>query len=212
MSKNDTPSNSEQKPSLEESTIDNQSQPPKDEDSGTGTNPVDLDAELSALRNFHQKEGEIPKKTRKKILKTLKKKLIARRKDFIEAVNQDFNGRSSYETLAAEVLLVCNSIRHTLRHIDEWTEVQDKEVDLTFWPASIYQRPQALGVVGVMSPWNYPIALALTPIIQALSAGNRVLLKPSEHTPKTSALLADLIKESIGPDYVRVAMAESTLV
>lgn len=168
------------------------------------TSSVDLEEELASLRKLHISEGEIPKKVRKKLLKTLLKKLISCRDEVVQSISSDFHGRSSYETLAAEVMMVTTSIRHTLRNLDEWTEIQDKEVSLTFWPASMYLRPQALGVVGVISPWNYPVSLALIPIVQALSAGNRVMLKPSEHTPQTSKLLEKILKEAIGHNYVRV--------
>jgi len=163
-----------------------------------------LERELSELRGLHRTEGEIPKKIRKKLLKKLKKVVIASRQEFVTTVAEDFRGRSSYETLAAEVMLICSAIRHTIRHLDDWTEIEEREVSLTFWPASMYLRPQALGVVGVVSPWNYPIQLALLPIVQAISAGNRVMLKPSEHTPKTSALLAKILHETIGKEYIRV--------
>lgn len=156
------------------------------------------------LKKKYVTDGEIPKKKRKVLLKKLKKLLINKRQEAVEVVSKDFRGRSSYETLAAEIMLVCNAIRHTLRHLDEWTEVQDREVDLTFWPASTYLKPQALGVVGVISPWNYPIQLALLPIVQAISAGNRVILKPSEFTPHTSKFIEEVLKEAIGEDYVRV--------
>ncbi|MAA78047.1 MAG: coniferyl-aldehyde dehydrogenase [Deltaproteobacteria bacterium] len=156
------------------------------------------------LKKIHVSEGEIPKKKRKVLLKKLKKLLIVKRQEVIEVVSKDFRGRSSYETLAAEVLLTCNTIRHTLRHLDEWMEIQDREVDLTFWPAKTYLKPQALGVVGIISPWNYPISLALIPVVQAISAGNRVMVKPSEFTPHSSKFLKDILKEAIGDDYVRV--------
>ena len=169
-----------------------------------GISNKDMEEHLVALRGLHSTQGEIPKKIRKKLLKSLLKKIIASRNDVVDTISADFHGRSSYETLAAEVMMVTNCIRHTLRNIDEWTEIQDKEVSLTFWPASMYLRPQAVGVVGVISPWNYPVSLALVPIVQAISAGNRVMLKPSEHTPKTSELLKNLLQEAIGPDYIRV--------
>lgn len=163
-----------------------------------------LSASFQRLKKLHTESGEIPKKIRKKLLKKLKKALIAQRHDVVHVVSKDFRGRSSYETLAAEVMLVCNTIRDTLRHLDEWTEIQDREVALTFWPASIYLRPQALGVVGVISPWNYPVSLALIPIVQAISAGNRVMLKPSEFTPQTADFLKKLLLETLGEDYVSV--------
>src|SRR5690606_14240053 len=64
-----------------------------------------------------------------------------------------------------------------------------------FWPARTEVQQRPLGVVGIISPWNYPVNLALIPLVSAIAAGNHVMLKPSEHTPRTSALLRDLLAE-----------------
>jgi acyl-CoA reductase-like NAD-dependent aldehyde dehydrogenase len=71
--------------------------------------------------------------------------------------------------------------------------------------------PQALGVVGIIVPWNYPVFLSMAPLAGALAAGNRVMLKPSEYTPETSALLARIISETFSPDLVAVTLGDSTV-
>ena len=205
MTTKETSSGDEQEETTQEEVQENPSNASeKKEEKENHDVSSQLFASFESLKRIHVEQGEIPKKTRKKLLKKLKKALIGQRTEAVGVVSKDFRGRSSYETLAAEVMLVCNTIRDTLRHLDEWTETKDREVALTFWPASIYLRPQALGVVGVISPWNYPISLALIPIVQAISAGNRVMLKPSEFTPETGAFLKKLLLETLGEDYVRV--------
>jgi coniferyl-aldehyde dehydrogenase len=109
--------------------------------------------------------------------------------EIVDAIAADFGARSSQETRLAELFTVSAGIRHARRHLREW--MRGRRV-----PTPIYLRPgrsrivrQPLGVVGVISPWNYPVQLALLPAVAALAAGNRVLLKPSELTPATASLL-----------------------
>jgi coniferyl-aldehyde dehydrogenase len=78
----------------------------------------------------------------------------------------------------------------TLKHLPKWMKPVKVRTPLYLQPSSAYLQRQPLGVVGVVSPWNYPVQLSLGPVITALAAGNRVMLKPSELTPRTSALLA----------------------
>ena len=88
---------------------------------------------------------------------------------------------------------------------------EPREASWIFWPSRAKIRYQPLGVVGVISPWNYPVYLALSPIISALAAGNRVLLKPSELTPRTSALLVTLLEAAVGGDVVRVVTGDAAV-
>src|SRR3546814_6342261 len=79
------------------------------------------------------------------------------------------------------------------------------------WPARAQVRHEPVGVVGVMSPWNYPVNLALIPLATAIAAGNHAYLKPSEHTPRTSAWLRELLADVFPPDRVAVAIGDATL-
>jgi coniferyl-aldehyde dehydrogenase len=113
----------------------------------------------------------------------------------IEAtVSADFSNRSVHETRFAELLVIETGIRHMLRHLRRWSSPRRIPTALHFrfgWNRVIRQP---LGVVGVISPWNYPWQLALIPAAAALAAGNRVLLKPSEVTPRSSALMQELVE------------------
>lgn len=128
----------------------------------------------------------------------------ARLEDFAQAVDEDFGQRPRVETLLADGMPVLHAIDHARRHLRRWMRPRRVATNATSLPARCAIMPMPLGVVGIISPWNYPINLALVPLVEALAAGNHVLLKPSEHTPRTSALLADLVAEVFPPERVAV--------
>lgn len=113
--------------------------------------------------------------------------------DAIErAIDQDFGHRSKIETRMAEIITLKQAIRHTRRHLKRWMRPRRASVNWRFLPATGHVHRQPLGVVGIISPWNYPWNLAMLPALDALAAGNRVMIKPSELTPATSRLMAEL--------------------
>jgi coniferyl-aldehyde dehydrogenase len=133
----------------------------------------------------------------------------ARLEDFAKAVAADFGRRPRTETLLADGMPVLHEIDHVRRHLRRWMRPRRVAADFTFLPARCRITPKPLGVVGIISPWNYPVNLALVPLVDALAAGNRVLLKPSEHTPRTSALLATLVAEVFQPEHVAVVQGDA---
>jgi coniferyl-aldehyde dehydrogenase len=108
-------------------------------------------------------------------------------------ISADFGNRSRHETLLADVWPVVASARQTLKNLGDWMEPKRVGVGLQLLPGRARILYQPLGVVGIISPWNYPFQLAFLPLIAALSAGNRVMLKPSELTPRTSDFLAEFL-------------------
>ena len=143
-------------------------------------------------------------KERKAWLKTLRSLVRANQDRLCEAVSADFGTRSPFETLGAELLVIDNAIVWLLDHLDELMTGGRRRTGVLFLPAWSEIRVQPKGVVGVISPWNYPIQLALVPLAAALAAGDRVFLKPSELVPRTSALLAELLHGAFPDDLVRV--------
>jgi coniferyl-aldehyde dehydrogenase len=123
-------------------------------------------------------------------------------------ISSDFGARSIVETELLEVVPTLNAIRHARRKLSSWMKRQRRPVDLTFQPASAWVRFEPLGVIGIISPWNYPLLLTLAPLVDALAAGNRVMLKPSELTPAFSALLRDLIAQRFNADEVSVVIGD----
>ena len=112
---------------------------------------------------------------------------------FEQAISADFGHRSRIETAIAETLLVLGEIKHAAKHLKKWMAPQRIATALQFAPAKNRLMPQPLGVVGIIAPWNYPLQLTLAPAVGALAAGNRVMIKPSELSPRFAALLAEII-------------------
>ena len=128
-----------------------------------------------------------------------------------QAVASDFGVRSPQLTEIADLFVLRTLMSHTLKALAKWVKPQKVSTPLYLQPAHAYLQRQPLGVVGVVSPWNYPVQLALGPVITALAAGNRVMLKPSELTPQTSALMAELIAKAFAPDEVCVVQGDGEL-
>jgi coniferyl-aldehyde dehydrogenase len=124
----------------------------------------------------------------------------------LEATAADFRGRSRVESLVADVHLPLEAIRHAKKHLRARMKPRPVDASWMFRPSSARIELQPKGVIGVLSPWNYPVNLALVPMAEALAAGNRVLLKPSEMAPRTAALLARLITDSFAADEVQVLL------
>lgn len=141
-------------------------------------------------------------------LKRLKDALIANRERFVAAVSSDFGGRAGPETMA-EILTVVHHINYCLRRLKRWMKPQRRGTSLLMatTKAMVYQQP--LGVVAVVAPWNYPIALSAGPLVFALAAGNRVMIKMSETTPRTAELMRHVLSEAFEERQVAVVLGET---
>lgn len=132
--------------------------------------------------------------------------------EMAEAISADFGGgRSAHESLIADGMTVLNEVDHLRKHLRAWMRPRRVPVGWKFWPARAQIRPAPLGVVGVISPWNYPVNLALIPLATAIAAGNHAYLKPSEHTPRTSQWLRELLAEVFPADRVAVALGDAEI-
>jgi coniferyl-aldehyde dehydrogenase len=123
---------------------------------------------------------------------------------FAQAISDDFGIRSSTETELLEIVPTVSAIRHARRNVARWMRPERRRVDALFQPASAHVRHEPLGVIGIISPWNYPLQLALSPLVDAIAAGNRAMVKPSELTPAFSELLERLIAERFDEAEVAV--------
>jgi len=124
----------------------------------------------------------------------------------VDALQADFGLRSRHESLISDGMTVLSEIDHQLKHLRAWMRPTWRPTHWLFWPGRCEIRYQPLGVVGVIAPWNYPVNLALLPLVAALAAGNHVYLKPSEHTPRTSHWLRELLSQVFPPERVAVAL------
>jgi coniferyl-aldehyde dehydrogenase len=127
------------------------------------------------------------------------------------AIDEDFGGRPHFETDLGEVWPSVEEIKVALREGRGWMRAQRAPVAKWFLPAQAQVLPQPLGVVGIIVPWNYPLFLAVAPMTAALAAGNRVLVKMSEYTPRFSALFASLCAQAFRADEVDVVTGEASV-
>ncbi|HTI48562.1 MAG TPA: aldehyde dehydrogenase family protein [Casimicrobiaceae bacterium] len=130
---------------------------------------------------------------------------------WVRAVDEDFGHRSAHETRLAELYVVGAEARFARRHLARWMRPRRVRTPVRLWPGAASIMPQPRGVAGVISPWNYPLQLALAPVVAALAAGNRVMLKPSELAPATSALLCARIAEHFAPDELAVVLGDAAI-
>ena len=150
-----------------------------------------------------------PAAQRQQWLKALGDVLNSERQALIAAISEDFSNRSADETLLAELMPSLHGIHYASRHLKAWMKPSRRKVGLAFQPASAKVVYQPLGVVGVIVPWNYPLYLAIGPLVGALAAGNRVMLKLSEATPATGQLLKTLLARVFPQDLVCVVLGEA---
>ena len=123
-----------------------------------------------------------------------------------EAVQADFGVRSARLTEVADFFVLRALLGDLERHTGAWMKTRRVRTPIYLQPARGHIQRQPLGVVGVIGPWNYPLQLTLGPTATALASGNRVMLKPSELTPHTSALLASLLHQAFAADEVCVVL------
>ena len=167
--------------------------------------PSDLSATLDRLRSAWL-EGRPTVEQRHADLSRLRDRLRARMDEMCEAIDTDFGHRARHETLLGEGGVVLSEIDHTLAKLKHWVRPERRKAGWKLWPAKAEVRFVPLGVVGIISPWNYPVNLALAPLVAAIAAGNHVYLKPSERTPQTAEFLRSLLAEVFPVSRVTVAL------
>ena len=165
----------------------------------------DYESQFQRMLAASRREPPLDEVGRKALLRALRQCLCHARADLFAAVSQDFGCRSAQETLLAEVLPSMLIIHNALRNLASWMRPRRRGVALEFRPARNRLMWQPKGVVLIISPWNYPLNLVLGPLVAALAAGNRVVIKPSELTPATSDVLKRHLEATLGPDCVTVA-------
>ena len=150
------------------------------------------------------RDGQPTLAARKADLLKLKNAVRARLPEFERSLNADFQGRSAKETAILEGMALVQGINYLRRNLKGWMRPQKRHVELHFLPGRARVVYQPLGVVGIMSPWNFPVGLSLMPLATAIAAGNRAMIKPSEFTPATSDLLAKMLAEIFPQEQVAV--------
>ena len=177
----------------------------------TDNPPASLERLLLVQRSGFEAERYPSVATRRDRLERLRRIVTQDESRFVAAIERDFGHRSAHETRLAELYIVGAEARHAIRRLSRWMKPRRVATPWHLLPASARIMHQPVGVVGIISPWNYPVQLALAPAVAAIAAGNRVMLKPSELTPATSSLLAELVSASFREDEFAVVEGDADI-
>jgi coniferyl-aldehyde dehydrogenase len=168
--------------------------------------PPDIPMRALFDAQFHasRQQIEVPLPLRRDRIHRMRQLIEQHSAALAEAVQADFGVRSPQLTEVADFLVLRALIGDLEKRLVAWTKPRRVPTPLYLQPASAHIQRQPLGVIGVIGPWNYPIQLTLGPAVTALAAGNRVMIKPSELTPHSSALLAQLLHQAFAADELCV--------
>jgi coniferyl-aldehyde dehydrogenase len=166
----------------------------------------DLLGRLERLRRAQVTAGAPTLEERLTALGRLRGEILRQRDRIVTAIASDFGVRSRHETLTAEILTTLQGLDHARRNLRAWVRPRPVRVSWLWRPARGEVRPQPKGVVGIIAPWNYPFNLVFAPVVAAVAAGNRVMVKPSELTPRTSEVVKLMLETALGPDGVQVVI------
>ncbi|GAA4095897.1 aldehyde dehydrogenase family protein [Zhongshania borealis] len=174
---------------------------------------IQLQSAFDVLRHGYNEERFPSLKQRVSRLSRLKALLVENEEPLCTALSTDFGYRSVDQSSFAEITTTIKSVNYALKNVKFWMQASRRTPDLSLRMSGAKTATQAFpkGVVGIVSPWNFPINLALSPLVSVLAAGNRALIKPSEFTPASSALLAELIAKYFEKTEVAVVCGEAEL-
>jgi coniferyl-aldehyde dehydrogenase len=163
-----------------------------------------LSAAYQGLRRASDLRGAVGLADRRQALTAVRATLRDKARNFADALNEDFRGRSRHESLLTEIALVIAAIDYTLTRVERWAKPTRIALEWPHSAASAKLIKQPLGIAGIIGPSNYPLQLALMPLIGALSAGCRTILKPSEAMPQTADLIRASLSAAVDPEVLSV--------
>ena len=158
---------------------------------------------IDQQKRYFNSDQTKPVKFRIEQLTKLKQVIKDYEQELTEAVFRDFQ-KGKFNTYLTEFSGVYTELDHAIKNVAKWAKIKRRHTNMANTPARSYQMPEPLGVCLVIGAWNYPINLALVPVIAAMAAGNTVVLKPSELTASTSRVLAKMINNHFNPAYLTV--------
>jgi len=161
---------------------------------------------LHRQRAAFLRDGPPTRTERRRDLRRLRTIVLEHRHAIGEAIDADFGHRSRHETDLMELVGVVQAIDYLSRNLPRFMRTEKRHVSLIYQGGRAHVTYQPKGVVGVMAPWNYPFSLVMIPLATAIAAGNRVMVKPSETTPRTSALIRTMLAEAFGDAKVAVVL------
>ncbi|WP_114324879.1 coniferyl aldehyde dehydrogenase [Candidatus Colwellia aromaticivorans] len=144
-------------------------------------------------------------------LLALKNALLSYQDNLVNALNQDYGQRPTQDSLIADIMPCIVNINYTIKRLNKWMKPQRRHAGLLLAPAKVEVHYQPLGVVGIMVPWNFPVMLSIGPLITALAAGNRAMIKLSEFTPCTNQVIKEMLSSIFAPDTVTCIEGEANI-
>ncbi|SHO55555.1 coniferyl aldehyde dehydrogenase [Vibrio quintilis] len=167
----------------------------------------DMNAILNRMKRAHLAAGPASAALRRDRLMRSIRLIQENHQLLTQAMCADFGHRSVYQSLIADVATTINALQHAAEHLEEWMKPEPAETPDNTTQALIQSQP--LGVIGIISPWNFPVNLSFGPLAGVFAAGNTAMLKPSELTPATSELLAELVARYFDPEELTVVLGEA---
>jgi coniferyl-aldehyde dehydrogenase len=168
-----------------------------------------LQTTLNKQKNAYQQAPAPSAQQRIEQLTSLKKALLANQDNLVKALEQDYGQRSENDSLIGDIMPCIMSINYTIKKVKKWMKPQRRHAGLLLSPASVTVHYQPLGVIGIMVPWNFPVFLALGPLVTALAAGNRAMIKLSEFTPHTNAAIKTMLASVFDEETVAIVEGEA---
>ena len=146
---------------------------------------------------------------RKSLLKAVYNIIIENQEVICQAINNDFGNRPFFETKTLEIFASIEAIKFYLKNLKSLMRSKKHQTSKWFLPSKSYVLPQPKGVIGIITPWNYPLFLIIAPLAGAIAAGNRVMIKTSEYTPNFSKLIIELFKQKIAIEKIAIFTGDS---
>jgi coniferyl-aldehyde dehydrogenase len=167
---------------------------------------TEMEARLRKQRAAHHQMRPEPMALRKDRIERAMKLLTDHADDLCKVMAADFGNRSPHQSMITDIAGTVNFGKYCLKHMDKWSRAEKRHVQfpLGLLGAKAEVRYEPKGVVGILSPWNFPVNLSFGPLMQIFAAGNRAMIKPSEFTEKTSLLTKELVEEYFTPDECAV--------
>ena len=162
--------------------------------------------QLDEIKAAYASEPNPTPQVRLERIGRIERMIAANEEKICKVLTADFGNRHPIESRLLEFQMIYQACKHVRKHLKEWMKPQLVATPGFLGSSQAWTQMQSMGVVGIMSPWNYPVQLALVPAIAAFAAGNRVWLKPSERSSRTSGFLAALIQEYFHPSEFCVSV------
>ena len=158
---------------------------------------------VDGQRSFFLTGNTLDVEFRIQSLQKLKTFILKYESEIHAAIQKDL-GKSNFESYMCETGLTLSEISYMLKHMRSFAKEKRVHTPLAQFHSRSYRKPSPHGVVLIMSPWNYPFLLTIEPLVDAIAAGNTVVIKPSAYSPNTSAVIYRMISECFSPEYVSV--------